>query len=118
MKKWIYRWLPRFFGCHARPDRSFYINNIKLPICARCTGELIGILFAMISNFFYIPSAKILFVLLIPMVIDGFLQLLTKYESNNLKRVITGFLFGYALFSLFIISNIIVFQYGRSLKGS
>ena len=32
--------------------------------------------------------------LIIPMIIDGYLQLLTSYLSNNLLRLITGILFG------------------------
>lgn len=31
---------------------------------------------------------------------DGFLQLLSSYESNNEKRLITGLLFGYAVGSI------------------
>ena len=38
------RWLPVFFGCHCRSDRSFFWKGKQLPICARCTGELAGIL--------------------------------------------------------------------------
>lgn len=38
---------------------------------------------------------KIQYVLLIiPMIVDGFLQLLTPYLSNNPLRLITGILFG------------------------
>ena len=54
------------------------------------------------------------------MIADGLLQSLTKYESNNIKRFITGALFGYGIISLFIISTNAAFQYGieigRSLK--
>ena len=38
------RFLRIFFGCHARPDRSFYWNGKPFPICARCTGELAGMI--------------------------------------------------------------------------
>lgn len=112
MKEWLYKWLPITFGCHRRPDRSFYINGEQMPICARCTGELIGMIVAVLSCFFYRPSITVTLILMVPMLIDGFAQLLTSYESNNIKRVITGFLFGYALVMLFVIFTIMSYMYG------
>lgn len=44
-----------------------------------------------------IPPAAVAAVLLLPLVADGFLQLCTSYESGNLRRLITGILFGYGL---------------------
>jgi len=35
------------------------------------------------------------------MIVDGYIQLKTRYESTNAKRFITGFLFGVAMVSLF-----------------
>ena len=52
-KKWIYKWFPIIFGCHCRDDRSFYYKGQKFPICARCTGEFVGICFALICCFFF-----------------------------------------------------------------
>lgn len=49
-----------------------------------------------------------------PMLLDGFIQLLTNYESNNFKRFFTGLIFGYALCSVFMIS--IVFTWKCGLK--
>jgi len=34
------------------------------------------------------------------MIVDGYIQLKTRYESTNVKRFITGFLFGVAAVSL------------------
>lgn len=115
MEEKIYKWLPIIFGCHTRADRSFFYKGKKFPICARCTGELIGIIFSLLSSFIYIPSVKLSLILMIPMIIDGFTQSLTKYESNNILRVITGFLFGYGIFSLFVIFTVITFKYGYNL---
>lgn len=121
MKEKIYRWLPRVFGCHCRSDRSFYYNGKQFPICARCTGELIGIVFSVILFWFWRPSVITSCIIMMPLILDGFIQGLTKYESTNLKRVITGFFFGIGLISLFAQSTMIAFrfgiQYGQTLRG-
>lgn len=52
---------------------------------------------------------------MIPMVLDGTIQLLTRYESTNLRRVVTGYLFGYALCTLFLLSSAAAFQFGVGL---
>ncbi len=115
MKNWIYRWLPIIFGCHCRDDRSFYIGKEKFPICARCTGELVGIIVSIFSCFFYVPSVYVLILMMIPMLVDGFLQLKTKYTSNNAKRFVTGFLFGYALIAIHVVIFISVYEFGISI---
>jgi uncharacterized membrane protein len=28
--------------CHQRPERSFHIDGVQLPVCARCTGLYLG----------------------------------------------------------------------------
>ena len=120
MVKWMYKWLPIIFGCHCMDSRSFHIKGNKFPICARCTGELFGVIIGLVLCIFVNPNLILSFVILIPMVADGLLQSLTKYESNNIKRFITGALFGYGIISLFIILTNAAFQYGieigRSLK--
>lgn len=108
-----YKWLPIIFGCHCRSNRSFFYNGKKFPICARCTGELLGILSVpLLVWLFGVPSIIHCILLMIPMIIDGFLQLLTKYESNNCMRVITGTLFGFGLMSLFLVSTIAIANLG------
>lgn len=53
---------------------------------------------------------------MIPMVIDGFIQLKTSYESNNIKRLITGSLFGYGFCNLFIKSLIFTYLCGQNFS--
>lgn len=78
-------------------------------------------MFSLFSCFFFRLNPVFCAVLLIPMIIDGFMQSLTAYESNNLKRFITGVFFGYGLCMLFIISLIAAFNYGldfgKSIRG-
>lgn len=117
MLPWIYKWLPIIFGCHCRDDRSFHFRGRKFPICARCTGELVGILTGLAGSFFWLPSVPAAVLMLLPLVADGFLQLKTRYESTNPRRVVTGFLFGYGLLALFLISSAAAFRFGYQLTG-
>ncbi len=97
------RFLRIFFGCHARPDRSFYFQGKQFPICARCTGELIGILSGIpIAVCLGYPRFWIVILMMMPLVIDGFIQRLTTYESNNMRRLLTGILFGIAFVFMLI----------------
>lgn len=52
---------------------------------------------------------------MLPLCVDGFVQLKTSYESTNIKRVVTGYFFGYGLFMLFVVSAIFAYEYGHSL---
>ncbi|MFR2847241.1 MAG: DUF2085 domain-containing protein [Hungatella hathewayi] len=83
------------FGCHARSDRSFFYHGKQFPICARCTGELIGILAGIpIVICWGYGAAWLMSLLMAPMVADGLLQLLTPYESGNYRRLVTEFCSG------------------------
>ena len=97
------KFLRIFFGCHARPDRSFYFRGKQFPICAQCTGELVGIIVGIpIAIFWGCPRCWIVLLMMIPLVFDGFLQRLTSYESGNIRRLLTGILFGIAFIFAFI----------------
>lgn len=90
-------------GCHAMPERSFHFHGKPFPICARCTGELIGILLGIpIVYIFGIPQFELVILMMLPLIIDGMLQRLTSYESRNIRRLITGILFGIALIFAFL----------------
>lgn len=90
-------------GCHAIPERSFWYRGKPFPICARCTGELAGILMGiLIVCIIGYPKFGIIVLMMIPLVVDGMLQKLTSYESQNGRRLITGILFGIALVFLFL----------------
>ncbi len=97
------KFLRLFFGCHARPDRSFYFRGKQFPICARCTGELVGMILCIPTLIFWgCPSFGIVLLLMVPLIIDGSVQKLTSYESGNIRRLITGILFGMALIFTFV----------------
>ena len=114
-KIFIYKWLPIVFGCHCKSSRSFFYNGKQFPICARCTGEAVGIIFSIFLFFFYTPSVKIAFLLMFPMIIDGFIQMFSKYESTNIRRFTTGFLFGIGLTTIFVTTTKISLSYGINI---
>ena len=114
--RWLYRWLPIIFGCHCRSDRSFFFRGKQFPLCARCTGELIGILLAPAAFWIFgLPDGKICLWLLLPLVLDGGIQRLTRYESGNIRRLLTGMLFGYALVGRWVLSTIGAARWGYQL---
>ncbi len=97
------KFLRIFFGCHARPDRSFYFRGKQFPICARCTGELVGMILCIPTLILWgCPSFGIVLLLMVPLIVDGSIQKLTSYESGNIRRLITGILFGMALIFIFV----------------
>lgn len=112
------KFLRIFFGCHARPDRSFYFRGKQFPICARCTGELVGMVLCIpILIVWGCPSFGTVLFLMLPLIIDGFAQRLTPYESGNIRRLITGILFGIALIFTFVyFHRICVWIAGEILK--
>jgi len=89
-------WVRQSPFCHSIPERCFVYNNRHFPICSRCTGILFGGMLSLI--FFNIVHLSISFqtglILVIPMIIDGLLQYLNYFPSNNYRRFLTGLFFG------------------------
>ncbi|MBE6486128.1 MAG: DUF2085 domain-containing protein [Methanosphaera stadtmanae] len=101
--------------CHQRPDRSFFIHGHQLPLCARCTGFVVGtIIFCIYSYFvpiFYSYKLLILSIIFqLPYIIDGTTQFFEFRESNNILRFITGFVGAIGLILMARIFKIILFQ--------
>ena len=82
--------------CHQIAERSFYLNGNELPVCSRDIGISIGLLTGMLIGILYVRRINpyLLAVGLVPMIIDGGLQDVSSYQSNNLLRLITGILAG------------------------
>ncbi len=94
-------------GCHQRADRSFFYNGCQFPICARCTGVLIGYTAALICIPFFMPNFLVCLVFCAIMFIDWFIQFLKIAESTNIRRLITGVFGGYGVISCEL--NIVLF---------
>lgn len=92
--------------CHQKAERSFFINGYQFPLCARCTGILIGFVIALFLlwqkiNINIIISAILFFI----MFIDWLFQYLKIKKSNNIRRFITGLTggFGMSFFYYYIV---------------
>lgn len=97
------RFLAIAFMCHQKPERSFFFKGKQFPICARCTGILAGYFLGIFIAYITHCRNYLWFLLLIvPMTIDGGMQLIFKIESNNLRRLITGILGGIGIIYIFI----------------
>ncbi len=85
--------------CHQLANRSLFINDNQMPFCARDVGLFVGLAAASGVATFVRYKINPLFVLagLVPIGVDGGLQMVTEYESNNLLRVATGLLAGVVL---------------------
>jgi uncharacterized membrane protein len=99
-----------FFGraiCHQLEDRSLQISGETLSVCARDTGIYIGIFSSLTYLHFTkrkskitIPTIKVSFFLLLlmtPMMVDGLGSYLHWFESDNIKRLVSGTSFGFVL---------------------
>ncbi|RJU90857.1 MAG: DUF2085 domain-containing protein [Candidatus Poseidoniales archaeon] len=114
-------------NCHQKYERSLEVNANQMPVCTRDVGIFFGlVLGGMAFNrrgwnrwtvrdtcLSMLPEAWLQpvyqknwrtmawlgvgLLLCLPLIADGFLQLLTSYESTNTKRILTGVPFGFGL---------------------
>ncbi|MEW9671527.1 DUF2085 domain-containing protein [Ammoniphilus sp. 3BR4] len=94
-----------FIPCHRLKARSFSIFGKQFPICARCTGILVG--FLLMPVVLFIPWSIPFWIgllLNIPMIIDGYTQLKRWRQSNNSLRFFTGLVGGLGL-SVLVVSG-------------
>lgn len=101
--------------CHQKSSRSYIINGNQMPYCARCTALFWGLALGVGLVAFVRIELKWWWLVggLVPMGVDGGLQLVTSYESINIIRVITGGLAG--LVTGFAI-GVIVFEVTEVVK--
>jgi uncharacterized membrane protein len=111
-----------FFGdgnCHQIAARSFYLNGNEMPFCSRDVGVFVGLVAGMALVLVARPKPRIFIPLLglVPMAIDGGLQILTSYESSNLLRLSTGLLAGISIALLLHAFAVKVLEPRREGKG-
>lgn len=93
-----------FCFCHRIPNRSFNICGIQMPLCSRCMGIIIGVIFAfpILFTTLHLPTI-ICFLGVIPLIVDGLIQNFLLIESTNKRRFITGLLAGFSLMNVIFI---------------
>lgn len=87
-------------GCHQKAERSFSYHGYQFPVCARCTGVLLGYLIAPIAFLFSGFHKKISFLSLLILFMDWSLQATKTKESTNRRRLISGVAGGFGIMSL------------------
>ncbi len=87
--------------CHRLPERSFFWKGKQFPVCARCTGIHVGYLtFPLFLFSIFTLNIWWTMLLIIPTYLDGTVQAVTNWESNNILRVVSGVLAGIGSMSL------------------
>jgi uncharacterized membrane protein len=89
--------------CHQRPERSFHLAGVQLPVCARCFGLYLsgamGLVAASIGARRAWPAPAIRAMLglaALPIGVTVTLEWLGLIETTNLVRMLTGVLLGFA----------------------
>lgn len=112
--------LAMLFMCHKRPDRSFFFRGKQFPVCARCTGIILGYILGIIYIIYFKRNRMILYMSMIsfgiPLLIDGIYQLCREYVSTNLRRLITGILAGISVDIFFYVLVCIGIHLGNFIK--
>lgn len=113
------KFLQYAFMCHRMPERSFHFHGKQFPLCARCTGILIGYVIGLLILVTYGKLSLLLsFILIIPMIIDGTGQLFIKWESTNIRRLITGMMGGISIDFIIINFTMFFINFGREFGHS
>ncbi len=101
-------------GCHQLPERSFFIKGWQFPVCARCTGVLIGYIISAVLCLFMRPNFFISLVCCLVMLIDWSLQYYKIKVSTNPRRFITGIIGGFGVMSFYCLAVLWVIDFTKN----
>lgn len=102
-------------GCHQRPDRSFFAGGkYQFPVCARCTGVILGYIAAIFTVGLSIPVALCLLFCGL-MFLDWMIQFIGIRSSTNARRLITGIVGGFGLLRLELMALFYIISVLRQL---
>lgn len=88
--------------CHQRPERSFHLAGVQLPVCARCFGlylsGAVGLTLASRRRHALPTRAArtLLALAALPIATTVALEWLGMIETSNLQRMLTGLPLGFA----------------------
>ena len=123
--------LARFFynagdaNCHQHASRSFFLDGNQMPFCSRCTAIFLGLVLGALILVFLEIELNVLWIILglVPIGLDGGIQLVTDYESTNAIRFVTGLLAGIVTgialgFIVSELGSIAVYRNREKIKGN
>ena len=91
---------------------NLFLEGLAVPgLCPVHRGGA-GLCLSFLVFFWYQIPLWLAGALLVPMLLDGGIQLTTRYESTNPRRLVTGFAFGFGLYVLFGHSILFAFWQG------
>jgi len=107
-------------GCHQMNDRSFFFKGFQFPVCARCTGLLLGQITGILLSLILIKcDIRLLFCLAVFSTLllgaDGVGQLKKFWTSTNSRRLLTGILCGLFV-TIFIVKLIFTILCGLRVR--
>jgi len=89
---------------HTRRTITLRCGQRRYQVCARCLGALLGLLFfsglwvfGIRVEITVLALGPLIIMLVLPAVVDFNRQLVRRYESSNLRRLLTGGMYGYGL---------------------
>lgn len=98
-------------GCHQMPERSLFIRGKQFPICARCTGVLIGKTIAYSLFFVCRLPLRLCMIGCAMMFCDWFVQYIGLCASTNFRRLVTGIIGGGSLATINCMAVKYILQY-------
>ena len=91
-----------YLGCHQIPERSFAYKGYQFPVCARCTGVFASFPLSVYCSVKKNLSPGTCLRMCSVMLTDWLLQFLNIKQSNNSRRLITGFIGGLGFNTLYL----------------
>jgi len=98
--------------CHQLEERSYFIDDFQIPLCARCLGLHLGFLISAsiilarrdprLSGLPNLRSLVALGLIMLPAVADVVLSYTGVVDTDNSRRAVTAALFGAALAFLIV----------------
>lgn len=88
------------YFCHQMEERSYLLNGNQLPVCVRDLGLLLGFTLASFPLIWIDRRISwwMITAFVLPIIVDGGVQTLMDYQSQNLIRLTTGILGGVGAF--------------------
>lgn len=111
------------FVCHQRPARSFHLDGVQMPVCARCTGLYLAGAAGLLSGLAWLGRGgvcrawsraerfdwRLLLVLAsMPLLVSVCGEMLGLWQGSNVWRAVSALPAGYAVGAL--VSESLSFQ--------